>query len=100
MNTLFGKTLVVTLTVLGSGLMPPAIARAVDSPITEEPTASPINSEESDPQIIAEADPLPESVVNGEKVSENSPNGLLPTPTNTEIATPVSGEKVSENSPN
>ncbi|MEG4846916.1 iron uptake porin [Microcoleus sp. F10-C6] len=101
MNTLFGKTLVVTLTVLGSGLMPLAIARAVDSPITEEPTASPINSEESDPQIIAaEAEPLPESVVNGEKVSENSPNSLLPTPTNTEIATPVSGEKVSENSPN
>ncbi|MEG4571836.1 iron uptake porin [Microcoleus sp. N3A4] len=101
MNTLFGKTLVVTLTVLGSGLMPLAVARAVDSPITEEPTASPINSEESDPQINnGEADPLPESVVSGEKVSENSPNGLLPTPTNTEIVTPVSSEKVSENSPN
>ncbi|MEG4963401.1 hypothetical protein, partial [Microcoleus sp. K4-C2] len=91
MNTLFGKTLVVTLTVLGSGLMPLAVAQAVDSPITEEPTASPTNSEETDPQIInVEADPLPESVVSGEKVSENSPNGLLPTPTNTEIATPVS----------
>ena len=33
-NTLFGKTLVVTLTVLGSGMMPLAIAQAVDSPIT------------------------------------------------------------------
>ncbi|MEG4595969.1 hypothetical protein QUA86_29270, partial [Microcoleus sp. F6_B6] len=88
MNTLFGKTLVVTLAVLGSGLMPLGIARAVDSPITEEPTASPTNSEETDPQINnVEADPRPESVVSGEKVSENSPNGLLPTPTNTEIAT-------------
>ncbi|MEG4827424.1 iron uptake porin [Microcoleus sp. F8-D3] len=101
MNTLFGKTLVVTLAVLGSGLMPLGIARAVDSPITEEPTASPTNSEETDPQINnVEADPRPESVVSNEKVSENSPNALLPTPTNTEIATPFSGEKAIENSPN
>ncbi|TAD87550.1 MAG: hypothetical protein EA000_07150, partial [Oscillatoriales cyanobacterium] len=87
MNTLVYKTLVVTLTVLGSGLMPAAIAQTVDSPITEQPTASPANSEETEPQI-GSAEALPESVVSAEKVGDNSLNSLLlPTTTNQETPT-------------
>ena len=88
MNTLVCKTLVVTLTVLGSGLMPAAIALAVDSPITEQPTASPANSEETDPQINVQAEVPPESVISAENVGDNSLNSLLlPTTTNQEIPT-------------
>jgi hypothetical protein len=88
MNTLVCKTLVVTLTVLGSGLMPAAIALAVDSPITEQPTASPANSEETDPQINVQAEAPPESVISAENVGDNSLNSLLlPTTTNQEIPT-------------
>ena len=88
MNTLVYKTLVVTLTVLGSGLMPAAIAQAVDSPITDRPTASPTNSEETDPQINVPAEAIPESVISDENVGDNSLNGvLLPTTTNQEIPT-------------
>jgi hypothetical protein len=88
MNTLVCKTLVVTLAVLGSGLMPAAIALAVDSPITDRPTASPAHSEETDPQINVQAEAPPESVISDEKVGDNSLNGLLlPTTTNQEIPT-------------
>ncbi|MEZ2225884.1 MAG: iron uptake porin [Microcoleus sp.] len=88
MNTLVYKTLVVTLTVLVSGLTPTAIAQTVDSPITDRPTASPANSEETDPQINVQAEALPESVVSAENAGDNSLNGvLLPTTTNQEIPT-------------
>jgi len=101
MNRVFYKTLVVTLSVLGGGLMPSAIAQAVDSPITEQPTASPTNDEATATQINVEADPLPESVVTDEKVRDNSLNSLLsPTSTNQEIPTqkaPDVSQEISSN---
>ena len=101
MNTLVCKTLVVTLTVLGSGLMPAAIALAVDSPITEQPTASPANSEETEPQINVQAEVPPESVISAENVGDNSLNSLLlPTTTNQEIPTQKAEDFNQDLSPN